>query len=68
MIKFQKYICNNLLEIHFDEYYELLDAKKKMESKHPSDNLFLKTYNYYAWFENEKSANTTKLIYHQCYQ
>ena len=31
-----------------------------MEPKYDSDNLFLKTYNYDAWFENEQSTDGTK--------
>ena len=51
-------LCNDLLGIYFDEYCELPDAKRKtVESKYDPDKLFLKTYNYDAWFENEDSSD-----------
>ena len=47
-----------MLEIYFDEYNELSDAKRKdIELKYDPTNLFLKTYNYELWFENEESTD-----------
>ena len=48
-------LYNNLLEIYFDEYYELSDARReKLESKYDPDKLFLKTYDYDGWFTEEE--------------
>ena len=39
----------------------LSDAKKrKLSNKYAPANLFLKTYNYDVWFENEKLTDTRK--------
>ena len=47
-----------MLETYFDEYNELSDAKRKdIELKYDLTNLFLKTYNYELWFENEESTD-----------
>ena len=54
-------LYNEYLEIYFDEYEALSDAqKRKLGNKYDPINLFLETYNYDAWFENEVSVNTTK--------
>ena len=48
------------LEIYFDKYKPLSDAKKrKLSSKYDSINLFLETYKYDVWIENEESTDTT---------
>ena len=50
-------LYNELLEIYFDKYNELNDAKiNKMDTKYDSNNLFHKTYNYDLRFENEEST------------
>ena len=47
-----------MLETYFDEYNELSDAKRKdIELKYDPTNLFLKTYNYELWFENEETTD-----------
>ena len=52
---------NNLLGICFDEYNELPDAKRnKMEHQYGPKKLFLETYDYGVWSENEKSSDTTR--------
>ena len=54
-------LYNDFLGIYFDEYNKLPDAtENKMEPKYDPDNLFLKTYNYDVWFENEESTNTSR--------
>ena len=53
-------LYNEYLEIYFDEYKALSDAqKRKLGNKYDPINLFLETYNYDAWFENERSTDTT---------
>ena len=48
------------LEIYFDKYKPLSDAKKrKLSSKYDPINLFLETYKYDVWMENEESTDTT---------
>ena len=48
------------LEIYFDQYMTLSDTwKKELVNKFDSINLFLETYNYDSWFENEVSDDTT---------
>ena len=44
--------------MYFDEYNELPDDK--MEPKYDPNNLFLETYNYVDWFENEELTDTTR--------
>ena len=39
-------LYNESIEIYFDEYNELSDAKKNIELKYDPNNLFHKTYNY----------------------
>ena len=54
-------LYNEFLEIYFDEYKALSDAKiRELDNKHEDANLFLERYNYYLWFEKEKSIDTTK--------
>ena len=52
-------LYNEYLEIYFDQYMGLSDAKKKrnLVSKYDPTNLFLETYNYDIWFENEDSTD-----------
>ena len=46
-------LYNNFLEIWYDEYNELSDAKKrKLVDNYNTENLFFKTYDYSAWSEN----------------
>ena len=48
---------NDLLEIYFDEYNDLTVAKRKnLNSKYDPVNLFLETYYYENWFENEEES------------
>ena len=52
---------NEFIEIYFDEFVALLHAdKRELVNKYDPTNLFLETYNYDNWFENKKSASTTK--------
>ena len=48
--------------------------QKQIEHKYDPANLFLETYNYDVWFENEESTDTARksdktnlYIYHQCH-
>ena len=65
-------LYNEYLSIYFDQYTALSNAAKgKLGNNYDPDNLFLETYNYDAWFENEESIDTKKLmknlpIYRQC--
>ena len=53
-------LYNEYLEIYFDEYKAFSNAKKgKSGNKYDPIILFLKTYNYNIWFENQKSTDTT---------
>ena len=38
-------LYNNFIEIYYDEYNDLSDAKKNTELKYDPTNSFLKTYN-----------------------
>ena len=50
-------LYNEYLEIYLDEYKALSDAqKRKLDDKYDPINLFLETYNYNIWFENEKES------------
>ena len=52
---------NDLLEIYFYKYKAVSDGKKgKLGNKYDPINLFLETYNYNVWFENEESSDATK--------
>ena len=54
-------LYNNFLAIYFNEYNEILDAKRnKMKHKYEPRKLFLETYNYYVWFENQESSDTKR--------
>ena len=53
-------LYSQYLEIYFDEYKALSDIKKRKSNKYDPINLFLETYNYYVWFENEESADMTR--------
>ena len=47
-----------MLQVYFDEYYKLPDAKRnKMKLKYNPKKLFLKAYNYGVRFESEKSTD-----------
>ena len=53
-------LYNDYLEIYFDEYKTPSDARKKeLGNKYNPINLFLETYNYDVWFENEELIDTT---------
>ena len=53
-------LYNEHLEIYFDQYKTLSDAQKRnLVNKYDPINLFLDTYDYNVWFENEKSTDTT---------
>ena len=52
---------NDLLEIYFYKYKAVSDGKKgKLGNKYDPINLFLETYNYNVWFENEELSDATK--------
>ena len=54
-------LYNEYLEIYFDQYMALLDARKrKLENKYNPINLFLDTYNYNSWFEESHDTNLKK--------
>ena len=54
-------LYNEYQEFYFDEYKALSHVQKiKLGNKYDPINLFLETYNYDVWFENEVSVNTTK--------
>ena len=65
-------LYNEYLSIYFDQCTALSNATKgKLGNNYDPDNLFLETYNYDAWFENEESIDTKKLmknlpIYRKC--
>ena len=53
-------LYNEHLQIYFDQYKTLSDAQKRnLGNKYDPINLFLDTYDYNVWFENEKSTDTT---------
>ena len=53
-------LYNEYLEIYLDEYKAVSDAQKRnLGNKYDNINLFLETYNY-VWFENEESADMTR--------
>ena len=61
MIKLRIYVIYDFLEIYFDEYKELLNAKRnKMQPKYDTVSLFLETQNYEDWLKSEESADTTR--------
>ena len=46
-------LYNNFLEIYYDEYNELSDAKKRnLVDNYNTENLFFKKYDYSVWSEN----------------
>ena len=50
-----------MLEIYFYKYKAVSDGKKgKLGNKYDPINLFLETYNYNVWFENEELSDATK--------
>ena len=52
-------MCNEYLKTCFDQYMDL-SYNNKLGNKYEPVNLFLvDTYNYNAWFKNEKSTDTT---------
>ena len=52
-----------MLGTYFDEYYYLLDLKrKKMECKYKPKNLFLNAYNYDDWFDIKESTDKEESI------
>ena len=54
-------LYNEFLEINFDEFKVLPDAKKRrLDNNYDPTNSFLETYDYDIWFENEESADATK--------
>ena len=56
-------LSNELLETYFDEYNELQMLRgKNIELKYDPTNLFLKTYNFDPWFENEESTNREEFV------
>ena len=56
-------LYNDFPETYFDGYNELSDAKgKPIELKYDTTNLFLNTYNYNLWFENEELTDREKSV------
>ena len=56
-------LYNELLGTYFDEYYYLLDSKrKKMEHKYKPKNLFLNAYNYDDWFDIKESTDKEESV------
>ena len=56
-------LFNDLLEAYYDEYFYLLYAERnKMESKYKPKKLFLETYNYDGWSENEESTDIKEFL------
>ena len=52
-------LYNEYLQICFDK--SLSDAQKgELGNKYDPINLFLETYNYHVWFENEESADMAR--------
>ena len=50
----------DLLATHFNEHNELSDAKRNtIKHKYDPKNIFLETYNFDIWFENEELSDTT---------
>ena len=57
-------LYNDLVEMYFDENYDLSDTKRnKMKHKYDLKKLFFETYNYDAWSENEELSDTTRKSY-----
>ena len=53
-------LCNEYIEIYFNQYITLLNAQKKIfGNKYNPINLFLDICDYNVWFENEKSTDKT---------
>ena len=56
-------LYNEYLETYFDEYNTLSDAQEReLHDKYDPINLFLETYNYNIWFENEEELIDKKMI------
>ena len=52
-----------MVETYFDKYNELSDAKiNKMHLKYDPESLFVKTYNYDAWSENEELTDKEESV------
>ena len=52
-----------MLGTYFDEYYYLLDSKrKKTERKYKPKNLFLNAYSYDDWFDIKESTDKEESI------
>ena len=52
-----------MVETYFDKYNELSDAKiNKMHPKYDPESLFVKTYNYDAWSENEELTDKEESV------
>ena len=53
-------LCNEVADICLNEAKALSDAEKELGNKYDPTNFFLEAYNCDTWFENQKSAHTTK--------
>ena len=53
-------LYNEYLEIYFDGYKTVSDAKKELGDKYNPVNLFREAYNYDHWSENEESTDATR--------
>ena len=53
-------LYNELLKVYFDEYNDVSDAKRKMNSKYNPTNLRLDAYDYEEWFKGESNNSTLK--------
>ena len=50
-----------MLEIYFNEHYNLSNAKRnKIKHKYEPNKLFLGKYSYNLWFKNEEAPDTTR--------
>lgn len=49
-----------MLQINFDEYFELSDPKSKKWNPNMILIIYFLRHNYDAWFENEQSTDGTK--------
>ena len=55
-------LCKSYLGVYFDQCKTLSDARKReLGKKYDPINLFLETYNYDNWFENEELDYRTSI-------
>ena len=56
MYKNASKLYNEYLEICFNQYITLSDAKKKLSDKYDPEMLFLEGYDYNVWSENKEES------------